>query len=192
MLETIKLSKNVVKIISDSNCYIVENKILIDTSSKQYSNELKKTIESIIPLSKIKKVIFTHLHYDHVGNFDLFPNAEFFANIDDEDFAANKLSYILDPYTAEKLNIKINNITENKELNAIFKIMKTPGHCKSCIVLHYEKDNIFFTGDTYFHEHSHGRVDLPTSEPEKIKHSLKKVQELIEKHNPKIAPGHDY
>ena len=30
-----------------------------------------------VSASSIKDVIITHLHYDHVGNFDLFPNASF-------------------------------------------------------------------------------------------------------------------
>jgi hydroxyacylglutathione hydrolase len=192
MLETINLSNNVIKIISDSNCYIIGGKIIIDTSSKQYNYELKETINEIINPEEVEKVIFTHLHYDHIGNFKLFPNAKFYAYLDSSDFSKNKLNYILDPITSEQFNPEIKDIINNKELNKMFDIIKTPGHCKTCIIIYYKKDNILFTGDTYFHKYSHGRVDLPTSEPDKIKTSLKKTNEYIEKYHPTIAPGHDY
>jgi glyoxylase-like metal-dependent hydrolase (beta-lactamase superfamily II) len=192
MLKKINLSSNVIKIISDSNVYIVEKEIVIDTSSHEFNQDLKETLQQIVPLNKIKKVIFTHLHYDHIGNANLFPNAEFFANTNEDDFKNNKLKYILNPVTTNNFKIDIKDIFNNKDLNQIFNIIKTPGHCKSCIILYYNKDNILFTGDTYFHESCYGRTDLPTSEPEKIKESLKKVQDYIDKKNPIIAPGHDY
>jgi len=187
-LETIKLSPNVIKIISDSNCYIVEGSIIIDTSSNSLKKEVLEAIKKHTNLSNIKKVIFTHLHYDHIGNADLFPNAKFYASSD----ARKDNSFILDPLTLSKFNIELNDVEQDKELKDEFDITKTPGHCKSCIILYYKKDNVLFTGDTYFHESSMGRTDLPTSEPEKMEKSQEIVHELIEKYKPIIAPGHNY
>lgn len=188
MIETIKLSSNVIKIVSDSNCYIVEDSIVIDTSSNALKKEVMEAIKKFINPNNVKKVIFTHLHYDHIGNADLFPHAEFYASNN----AKKDNNFILDPITTSNFNVELQDIEQNLELKKKFNIIKTPGHCKSCIILYYEKDNVLFTGDTYFHEESTGRVDLPTSEPEKMEKSQEIVHELIEKHKPIIAPGHDY
>ena len=195
MLKTKKLSNNVIKIVSDCNCYIVEGNILIDTSRKVFKDDLMQTIESIIPLASIKKVIFTHFHYDHTGNFNLFPNAEFYGSnkaIPLLESIETKTRLILDPEEAAKFNIKVKNISEDEKLKVLFDIMETPGHNISCICLYYKKDNVFFTGDTYFSEGCFGRTDLPYSEPEKMPESLNKVKEIMDKHSPIIAPGHDY
>jgi len=193
MLKSRKISENVIKIVSDSNCYIVEERIVIDTSQAALKEDLLNAIKQTTDPKNIKKVIFTHLHYDHIGNADLFPNAEFFACGEEiKLFNKNKVKYILDPTTSQKLNIELKEIEQDNGITEKFDIFRTPGHCSSCIVLHYKKDNVLFTGDTYFHEGCFGRVDLPTSEPEKMETSLKKVNQLIDELDPTIAPGHDY
>jgi glyoxylase-like metal-dependent hydrolase (beta-lactamase superfamily II) len=193
MLKTKQISKNVVKIESDANCYIVEKSIIIDTSRRELKGDLLKEIKKKIDPEKIRKVIFTHLHYDHTGCFDLFPNAQFFASPSAVQADARlRLKCILNKNIFDIFNIKLNDITKDKSLSTKFQITLTPGHCVSCLVLYYEKDNILFTGDTYFDQNSIGRVDLPSSEPEKMNLSLKKVHDLISIYDPIIAPGHDY
>lgn len=195
MLNFEKISKNVIKIVSDSNCYIIENKIIIDTSKSELKDELLNTLKKITKPENIQKVIFTHLHYDHIECFDLFKNAKFYANKDavlSMSDNKEKEKMILKKQTSEIFNIELKNIQNDKEINRIFKIYDTPGHSPSCIILFYEKDNILFTGDTYFYKNCYGRTDLPNSEPEKMQNSILKTLEIIKKYNPVIAPGHDY
>lgn len=195
MVTTKQISKNVVKIISDSNCYIVEGKYLIDTSRKELKNEIKQEISKYANIDNIKKIIFTHLHYDHIGCFDLFQNADFYANksaLESMKNNNNKINMVLNQDIANKFNINLQDIEKCKELKDLFKIKNTPGHSSSCIILYYKKDNVLFTGDTYFKENCYGRTDLPTSEPDKMADSIKLTLEIINKYNPIIAPGHDY
>lgn len=195
MLKTEELSRNVIKICADSNCYLIEKSILIDTSLREYRKQLMETINSITPLKNIKKVIFTHLHYDHIGNFDIFQRAEFFASkratilIKD---IHKKSSLILDREMADRFIVNLQSISDNKELSKKFQLIDTPGHCMTAVILYYKKDNVLFTGDTYFREGVYGRVDLPASKPELMEQSVQKVKDMIEKHDPVIAPGHDY
>ena len=71
----------------DSNIYIIIGNIptIIDTGTGLYSIEIKETIKEYIDLSKIKQIILTHEHFDHVGGtLDILKatngNAEIFAH----------------------------------------------------------------------------------------------------------------
>ena len=61
-----KIIENVYKINAGSNVYYLEKeKVLIDTGIEDYHETLKNEIDC----DAIKIVVFTHLHYDHIGNF---------------------------------------------------------------------------------------------------------------------------
>ena len=107
---TEKVANNIFKIKADSNVYFLDfkEKIIVDTGSDSYKGIVRKGLSRLVDLDKIKKVIFTHLHYDHTGNPDLFRNAKFFASSGEiEDFRkdpkgasvdyGNKLSVELSP-----------------------------------------------------------------------------------------------
>jgi hydroxyacylglutathione hydrolase len=181
-----KITNDIYKLNVDSNVYLIKNQnIIIDTGPKNYKDEVKQELSKITDLKKIKKVIFTHLHADHMGNFDLFPNAEFFTSKQEiEDFKKNKIGAILDPLLAVKFKV---NLKPLKELQG-FKVINTPGHTKGSICLFYEKEKLLFSGDTLFNN-GIGRTDLPTSEESKMEDSLNKLKKLDYK---LLCPGHDY
>jgi len=178
-----KLTDDVWKLNVDSNVYCIKDKILIDTGPPSYRNQVKEQLSTIV--DKIEKVIFTHLHYDHIGNFDLFPNAKFFASKEEiEFFEKNRISAILNPFMAKRFNVSLHPLEKLEG----FRIFKTPGHTQGSICLLYEKDKILFTGDTLF-LNGHGRVDFPGASPSEMEKSLDFVSKL--KYNI-LAPGHDY
>jgi hydroxyacylglutathione hydrolase len=182
-----KIAENIWKLNVDSNVYLLDldEKIIVDTGPRSYHDIVKKELSSILPLEKISMVIFTHLHYDHTGNFDLFPKAKFYASREEiSSFKKNKVFAVLDPALAAKLDININAL----ESLPGFDILPTPGHTGGSMCLFYKKEKILFSGDTLFFN-GVGRYDLPNSLPEKMESSLKKLKRL----NYKIlAPGHDY
>ena len=183
-----KIAENIWKLNVDSNDYFLDldEKIVVDTGPKMYKLVVKKELEKVTDLKKIKKVIFTHLHYDHSGNFDLFPNAEFFASEEEiELLKKNKMYTIGDPLLAMRFKVELNVL---KKLEG-FDIIKTPGHTKGCFCLFYKKDKILFSGDTLFFNGAIGRTDLPFSDGEKMNESLEKLKKVKYKI---LAPGHDY
>jgi len=183
-----KITNNIWKIKADSNVYFLNfnENILIDTGRRANRNILQQFLKPLIDFDNINKVIFTHLHYDHIGNFDLFKNAEFFASEQEiKDFKENPLDTILDEEIVNKFNIELKPITD---FNG-FKIINTPGHTKGSICLWYGKEKTLFSGDTLFYRKQVGRVDLPTSVPKELNESL---IDLL-KYNFKIlCPGHEY
>jgi len=182
-----KISKNVLKLNVDSNVYLVEKKIVIDSGPGSYKDVVKREISKVTSLDKIKKVIFTHLHADHTGNFDLFSKAEFYASKEAiDDFDKMAVRTVLDPLLAARFK-KI-NINQLGKLEG-FKIIKTPGHSRGSVCLFYEKEKVLFSGDTLFFNDNIGRLDLFTSVPDKMEESLDKLKKLDYK---VLAPGHDY
>ncbi|TKJ17900.1 hypothetical protein CEE44_05260 [Candidatus Woesearchaeota archaeon B3_Woes] len=184
-----EISDNIWKLSVNSNIYLLnfEEPILVDAGDRSYHDEVLKEISKIISPEKISKVLFTHLHYDHTGNIDMFPNAEFFAH-EKEIKSYNKDSYktILNDDLFNKFKIKLKPLPE-KILN--LKVIHTPGHTKGSVCFYLKEKNIMFSGDTLFLNNNHGRTDLPSSIPEKMQESLDKISKY--KINI-LCPGHDY
>lgn len=181
-----KIAENVWKLNVDSNVYLIKKEMVIDTGPKSYKEIVREKISKVVSLDNIKKVIFTHLHTDHIGNFDLFVNAKFYASKEAiEDFNKMPARTVLDPLLAKQFKVKL-NVLEKLEG---FKIIKTPGHSRGSICLFYEKEKILFSGDTLFFNDNIGRLDLFTSVPKKMEKSLAKLEKIDYKI---LAPGHDY
>jgi len=187
-----KITKDVFKISQEkkprnvfnlsSNVYLIKSKLaLIDLGNKKLINELIEALKRIgVDPDKIKKIIFTHFHFDHTGDPTKFKNARFYASKEEiEDLRKRFLTFY--PKILRKIKINIAKSTP------WLKVIKTPGHTRGSICLFYKKDKVLFTGDTLFHDGIVGRTDLPTSAPEKIENSLKKLAKI----NYKIlCPGH--
>ena len=178
-----KIIDKVYKISLDGNVYFLDlnKKIVIDTSSSTNRDLIEKELNC----DAIDIVIFTHLHYDHIGNWDLFKNAKFYASDSEIDFFSKvRLGTVLDAKTLKNFKVKLNKLST---LNLDYlQVINTPGHTIGSICLLYK--NVLFSGDTLFDTCS-GRIDLPSSMPKEMKKSLallKKIKYSI------LCPGHDY
>jgi len=193
-----KISTNVWKLNLDSNLYFLnlDKKIIIDTGDRCKQGMLKLLLPKIVGFEEIDKVIFTHFHYDHMGNLDLFPNATVFAS--KQEIACLKENpelTILDAGIMNSSGILTKEIQPVVNMHGL-KIINTPGHTKGSICIFLEKEGILFTGDTYFGGNLEtgvdlriGRTDLPTSCDEEMKESLDKIKKTPYKI---LCPGHDY
>jgi hydroxyacylglutathione hydrolase len=132
--------------------------------------------------SKIKKIILTHSHYDHVQKVnELAEKTQ--ATIYYHELEANELDKLITDKKAKKLK-------DNDEITVgkiKIKVIYTPGHTPVAICLLFDKKLI--TGDTLFVGNI-GRVDLPGSNPLDLFESLQKIKKLDDKIE--FFPGHDY
>lgn len=186
--DLVKISDTVWKIKADSNLFFVKlsEPVVIDTGNRIYRQSILENFPKIALFDSIRSVIFTHLHYDHIGNFDLFKNARFYAS------KKEIQCYKRDPYgtVLSREILRIFNVRlEVLPMITGLKYIPTPGHTAGSVCILYEKDGILFSGDTVFGEGSFGRLDLPTSKPELMKGSLQTISGTNYK---VLCPGHDY
>ncbi|MDT8337380.1 MAG: MBL fold metallo-hydrolase [Candidatus Izemoplasmatales bacterium] len=144
---------------------------------------------------KIKAVVLTHGHYDHIRDLTLLINnnvLKIYIYIDESDFLYNpnlNLSLMFKDNIILSKEIKVTKVEDGQiiEFNKEnLKVIHLPGHTKGSIGLLYNQH--FFSGDTLFYD-SIGRTDLPTGNSGKIFISLKKIKTTLSK-NTIVYPGH--
>lgn len=174
-----------------SNVYLIDIDVptMIDLGATEFSGSLVRALGRIgYSPADIKKVIYTHLHFDHIGNPAAFKNAEFFASEKEiDDLKNNKIGAFFALFGTNP-NALLKGI-ELKPLksNSRFTIIETPGHTRGSICLWVREKKILFTGDTLFHNNILGRTDLPNSAPDDYEDSLKKLARFKYKI---LCPGH--
>ena len=126
---------------------------------------------------KIKYILNTHHHYDHIGG-----NKEI-----KKKYNAKIVAYKNDLHRIPDVDISLKNNQIWTAENFKSKIIHIPGHTTGHICFFFENEKIAFTGDTLF-SLGCGRIFEGTYEEMFI--SLKKLKELPKE--TKIYCGHEY
>mgnify|MGYP001002308220 FL=1 len=178
--------------ILSSNTYIIGNGTegaVIDPGTE--ASLIMKEIDNMS--LKIKYIILTHAHIDHmlyVDELRALTGAKVAVHEDDASALgdpwknASSLFGLSNKFSDADILLKDNDILKIGDLD--LKIIHTPGHTPGgiCILV----NNDIFTGDTLFRE-SIGRTDLGTGDAEKIMDSLKNKLMVLDD-NIKVHPGH--
>jgi glyoxylase-like metal-dependent hydrolase (beta-lactamase superfamily II) len=158
--------------------------IVIDLGNT--GDEVEKYIKDS-HMGKLLAVLLTHGHFDHIRGLskllDTFgEKTPVYMNKADEDLLADpekncSLGFSSSPIMADLNPIfvkdgEILTLGENK-----LKVIFTPFHTLGSVCYFSKEDNALFTGDTLFKD-SIGRTDVPTSDPNLVNESLKKLLAL--------------
>ena len=168
----------------DSNCYLINDNILVDTGAGQNQEYLfSKLCENGVEPDDIEMIVNTHCHFDHIGGNQFFPDAK---------IALHKLEAISlkngetfgTTFGFSEENSRVDIELEEGDKIEEFEIIHTPGHTAGGICL-WDGENLI-SGDTIFACGGVGRMDLG-GDYQDMKNSVAKLMQLDVKN---IYPGH--
>ncbi len=174
----------------DANNYLLtdnDEAVLIDCS------EVKPEVLSALEGKKLKFILLTHGHFDHVlGVNEMREKTGAKVLINKEDVVRmNESADIMRTFGVQgvetpKADDFLNDGDTLKFGNTEIKVIATPGHTQGCVC--YLIDGKLFSGDTLFKE-SVGRCDLPGGNFQKLSDSVKNRLFTLDD-NTIVYPGH--
>jgi len=143
-------------------------------------------------------VINTHLHYDHCGNNEMFPQARFLVNQSELQHAKNPgwwdaTGYVQPLFNISKLRYK--PLKGNFDVSTGVRIIPTPGHSlghQSVLVQLENTGLLIIAGDAIFVRENLEIPILPGIywNAEKYATSLRRLKHLTEARKGTLLPGH--
>ena len=169
---------------SEDNCVVID-------PAKDYPgivNYIKKNN------LKLKAVLLTHGHVDHMRGVDTLVNAfkaPLYIGFDDEDKLTDTYANCSD-FLGEHVVVKSKAITlaDNEVLHFAsedIKVITVPYHTAGSVCFYLKESGVIFTGD-FIIMHGIGRSDLPSAMPKELRNSMGKILVLPE--STKIYGGH--
>lgn len=105
----------------------------------------------------IDVVVLTHLHFDHVGNNELFPNAEFIVQRDELPQATHPPHFCMFyypeyAYKIDNVRDRLRVIDGDYQLDPSVRLVKIGGHTPGCMVVMVETDigTVCLTSDVMY------------------------------------------
>lgn len=163
-----------------ANCYILGCERTKEAVVLDPGDEADKVLMTLSGDElKVKHIINTHGHFDHVGankRLKEVTGAELMIHREDEPMLSELSTH------ARAFGLSADNspgadryLADNDRIefgDHALTVIHTPGHSRGCICLYSEPDKVLFSGDTLF-AGSIGRTDLPGGDFDTLISSIK-------------------
>lgn len=178
-----------------TNVYFLMNEDTKQMIIVDPADEPQTIIDKVRELGGIPVAIYlTHGHHDHIEAADAV-RKEFNIPViahEDEQTVLNDPRLNGSGFYGSKVSIQADiTVKDNEELNYAglpCKVLHTPGHTWGSVCYYFPESKLLICGDTLF-QFSYGRIDFPTSTPEDMPKSIKRLlTELPE--DVTACPGH--
>lgn len=192
-MENIKVSKLVMDMVEE-NCYIIYKDgrgLIVDPGSG--FNKIKDKLNSLVV--KPEAIILTHAHFDHIASLDecrkYYSIPVYISKKENDWLESGELNLSLSfglrqPILSTRAEFEFENYKEYNLAGMKFKVLPTPGHSPGGVS--FDFGEFIVVGDALF-KSGYGRYDLPGSDYDSLKNSLKNV--LFKLEGKKIVyPGH--
>jgi glyoxylase-like metal-dependent hydrolase (beta-lactamase superfamily II) len=141
-------------------------------------------------------ILLTHAHADHIAGVDgalaRFGDLPVYLHESEQRFCSDpmlNLSGLMGmQVTCQEPDRWLKGGEELALGGHAFRVVHAPGHSPGCVLFIHDASNQALVGDTLF-AGSIGRIDFPTSDPEKMRHTLQQVMMGLPDEL-EIHPGH--
>lgn len=193
ILKTLKIQT---RLVDPTNCYIIHDEETKETMVIDPAGEVDKIVEMLnILQAKLKYILLTHCHGDHVGGVNELRQRQggtiLIHRICEQNI--NNQDIMLTEYIGMK-HVILNDVrrVDDEDLlhlgNIQMQVIHTPGHTSGGISLYCKEHKMLFSGDTLFRG-TWGRTDLPTGNLESIMNSITNKL-LVLPEDTLVYPGH--
>ena len=165
-----------------TNCYVLINELTREAVAIDVgANPALLQLEQLKHNFKVKHVLLTHGHFDHIGGAYALQKAgaKVYIGKDESEFIndgnLNLGSVFGDPVTPFEIEEYLTDGQKITLSGIEFLVIKTPGHTRGGVT--YKVGDMLFCGDVLF-KGSFGRIDFPTGDYLALKNSAKKLFEI--------------
>lgn len=177
---------------NNCNTIFIDGKVplLIDPGMLNRIEDLSnRMVQDGLDPDKVRVVICTHAHPDHLGGASAFKHAKTAISQQEERFIEEVAAPMYAKQGLEMPQHKIDFYLRDGDLvlgKHEFQILATPGHTPGGLSIYWPRYRTLFPGDTIFAQ-SVGRVDLPGGDANALKESIERLSTLPAE---LVIPGH--
>jgi glyoxylase-like metal-dependent hydrolase (beta-lactamase superfamily II) len=194
---------------SASRTFVIDTGFNTETASKRNKQIIRCPVESLklvgVDPEEGDDVIITHLHYDHVGNFDLFPKCKFHLQDEEMSYATGRYMghrHFQHPFDIDHVTGMVREVYKGRvqfhngdaELSSGFSVHRIGGHTAGLQVVRIfsKRGWVVLASDA---SHLYGNMELINPYPIIFKSSemvdgYERLSQLADSDD-HIIPGHD-